>query len=208
MTRGCTECGKPLPEGSNASRKTCSDTCRSARSRRIKRQRQRGSNAPPGGDRPENEVYDAEQHELAAEVAREELRPIVREQISEEVVAAVGRMLGLSAHAVEVIERDLDHTDPQIRMKAAALVARYSMSDRLMPELPKPPMEIELTGMPTPAPPESNGHHDTTAEELPGLRVCHSCNEAKTENDFEANAPRCRECQARLRGELLGERSA
>lgn len=202
MTRTCTECGNPLPDGAPPSQKTCSGRCRSARSRRVRRARQRGSNAPAGGQREEWAVYDPEQHELAQQVASEELRPYVREQITEDVIQAIGSMMGLSAKAVRTIERDLDDPDPQIRMKAATLVARYTMSDRLIPELPKPALRVDLSGVPVP-------QHDEAAPEpevppAPGTRRCYSCDEERDEDEFESGAPRCRRCQAALKGVLLG----
>lgn len=209
-SRRCTECGGPLPDGARPDAVTCSNACRQTRKRRKDRARARAGQAPPGGERPENEVYDAEQHELARAVAAAELAPYVREQISEDVITAIGGMLALTPKVVAVLEQDLVNPDPQIRMKAATLIARYSMGDRLIPGDVGADnrISVSLEGIAIPTgsagPPQAADRDVVTVDATP-IRECDVCGQGLPEEDFEAGAPRCRECQQQLKQAMLAK---
>lgn len=59
-------------------------------------------------------------------VMREELRPIVREAITEDVIRAIDSMLKLTPRAIEMIEQDMESDDPLVRQKAYTLLMKYT----------------------------------------------------------------------------------
>jgi hypothetical protein len=183
-----------LPAGSKA--KTCSDRCRSKRSRRLKRARSEN-----GGDRHGTTQVPKE---LQSKVLEEELRPVAREAITQDVRNSIKRLMGLWPLAAKAIEEDLQSSDPILRQRAYQTLARYTVGQTPLvadegeggqgitvhfnlprPDAPAPTAEpVEQKAIPAPA-----------AE----VRQCLVCERDKPLEDFVDGSDRCSECHAALK---------
>lgn len=191
--RVCTECGKELPPG-NAGRKTCGPTCRSARRRRLHRLKDRGVDVLT-----EDEIT----KDIAAPVLQDELRPLIRERITTEVLDGIAALAKLTPRAVELLADDLEDTDPVVRQKAYTLVMRYTLGAKSLAEqdsgknlnvnfaMPRPGDDPDPTG--------SDGDAVPVEGDAVEVRTCERCHEDKPVAAFEGAAVRCRTCQEALR---------
>lgn len=205
--RVCSECGKPLPEDASAARKTCSGRCRQLRSRRIKRARQRGGKVPLGGEEHEHrEIQDmvrGETQDVSRKAMIEELRPIIREQITDEVVAALHDMVGLTPAIVRQLEKDVESSDPVIRQKAYGLVMRYLLGTEgraAAGQEKHGSLIVQFGSMPQPAQPAIAEPEDEPALDL---RECETCHQFKALDEFDGPALRCNTCQSERKADVL-----
>lgn len=198
--RRCSECGKSL-EGKSAASKTCSAKCRAARHRRLARVKR--DNVERAHHTPESRelasIIEGEIEDQAKEVAREELRPVVREAMTEEVMRAISGMVGLLPRVVEAIAEDLDAEDPNVRQRAYSLAARYLLGkDTLV--APESAAQGGLTvNFQLPRPGDGEGEDAevqiTDAEEM---KICDMCSREKPFSEFESGSDRCTECFMRM----------
>lgn len=205
--RVCSECGAELPADSRRDRKTCSDKCRNDRRARMQRNRSAAGQESWGGSSLDPEMAKEVEAGALLEVLKVELTPVVRERLGEHTLDAIARMLELFPKVIAALETDLAHPSPQVRQNAAKLILQYSLSDKNVPPAPKPPQKIELVGMPdVTALPQHTGREGTSEAEPTAdaveVKECSRCGEEKELVEFEANAPRCRSCQAEVRAGL------
>lgn len=199
MNRLCSECPNELP-GNDIRRKTCSASCRAKRSRRLKRIKSEagksGGNTATAEQREVAQRVRGEVADVAHQVIEEELRPVVREALTEEVLQAIARMVALTPRAVDRIGEDLENDDPAIRQRAYNLIAKYTLGHPaiLQPKdaeagramninfnLPRPGDEVDesLTAVPS---------------EIEEVRECDQCHEDKPITQFIAGSDRCATC--------------
>lgn len=140
--------------------------------------------------------------DVVHEVFKEELRPVVREAITEDVLRSVGAMMRLTPKMIALIERDMEDTDPNVRQKAYTLLARYTLGNASVAPAPTeqvtPPMQV-VFNLPRPG----EGGPATAEAPAEELRECCECHQLKPEDEFVANSERCQSChdqvQARVR---------
>jgi len=204
-TGACSECGKPLH---NPAAKTCGATCRSARSRRLKRKiKEQAARANDAQDYHDEEhrrlahaAHDREPEALRA-VVREEMRPVVREAITEDTYRALRDLVALTPRAVECIAEDLYGDDAMIRQRAYTLLAKYTIGHQAIVR----PEETEHGGqmivnfnLPRPGD-VAEGVDAAVALESVELRTCDMCGTDKPITEFVANSQRCVECYEKQR---------
>ena len=148
--------------------------------------------------------------DILAKTFQEELRPIIREQITEETLRAIQGLVALTPVMVEAIGRDLEHPDPQIRQRAYSVMARYTLGHTAIvtppEEASRKTMTVIFDGMVRP------GQDPEPREELPAPearpRTCDVCQETKPADQFVEDSDRCQACHGQLLAKLrdvLGE---
>ncbi len=240
MQRICTECGAPFL-AARASAKTCSDSHRQRRSERRKRQGGAFTDFDIHAGSTQNAMARATEEALeqlpavARQVLADELRPVVREALTERVLDSIGQMIELLPLAQDALREDLTAVRPMTnddgdivygsdgepvylvdgdrRAKATALVLKYTVGQPgLAPQPESPaqaPMVVNFNGMPAPS-----GYVDATAEHIEiGLneRLCDSCAEVKDVTLFVGGSSRCEECHEANRARVqlaIDERTA
>lgn len=143
-----------------------------------------------------NGIDSADGQSLIRSVVVDELRPIVREALTEQALQGISDMMNLIPEAVAALKDDIQNSeDPAIRQRAYSLAVKYTM------------------GHPAVVQPEESGSHGqmivqfnlprpdhVDAEVLEATdepdRTCNMCNEAKPAAQFVANSSRCYDCQA------------
>lgn len=204
--RPCTECDNLLPRGS--SRVTCSDNCRAKRSRRLKRERKASAQqsaatraANEGEAIPEvRKIVNEEIQEIAHQVAQQELRPVVRSAITEEVMSSVGKMMGLAPVAVAALAMDMTSSDSAVRQKAYALWFKYTVGNAAVnDDSGGPPSMVVKFAMPRPDSASAAEFIDEPIADAEEYKVCDMCGNEKPTNLFVANSDRCGDCVAKLR---------
>lgn len=192
-SRVCSECGNSLADfGPQA--KTCSSTCRSQRSRRIKRiQRDNGKkSALPAHQKQVQEIVRHEVPDVAHELLKEELRPVVRETLTEDVLHAIDKMVSLTPLAVQALHEDLYSDDATIRQRAYTLLMKYTVGHQALvrPADADPNTQL-VVNFELPRPGRTEPAQPSEAVEL---RSCDMCGEDKPAGEFIANSQRCRDC--------------
>lgn len=216
----CSECGASLA-GMNASARTCSSACRSRRRRRkAAANRRAGETRSLAPQTPEhqliNQINQNEVKDIIHDVAREELRPIVREQLTEETLHAVADMIRLTPRVVEVLGEDLNSENKQLRHKSAALIAKYTLGHPaiLQPEQSSGQGLTVNLGLPRlddpPAPSEASDVVEAEAVEeaelhTSELQQCTECQETYPKDRFVGESLRCQSCHDKLQ-EAVRER--
>src|SRR5690606_26913115 len=138
-----------------------------------------------------SEAVRGETKDLGHEVIKEELRPIVRESLTSDVLRDVGALVRMVPKAVQRIAEDLDSSDETIRQRAYTLLLKYTMGN---PSVAPPPAEQ--------APPPMNvvfnlPRPDTTPEdatppvEAVELKQCAECATERPSHEFIAGSSRC-----------------
>jgi hypothetical protein len=206
--RVCSECGGSLA-GKPPQTRTCSRSCRQKRSRRLRRQKQQAQAAGTHG--PEAKaVYDVvshdakEQEEVAHQIMQEELRPVVREAITEDVLRAINDMVALTPKVVEKMAEDLESDDSVIRQRAYTLIAKYTIGH---PAIVRPPEDeagkqlVVNVGLPRPG--EEAPQIDVPeAEEV---QECVICQQEKPLSQFVSNSDRCQVCHDELQDRVRAQ---
>lgn len=141
--------------------------------------------------------------ELEAEVIKEELRPVVKEALTQDVRAAIGRLMGLWPLAAEAIQADLTSPDPIARREAYKTLARYTVG-----QTPLVAGNDETGGglvvhfnLPRPAQASERSAEEPIplATESTELRNCLVCGEDKPLEEFVDGSDRCEVCHERLK---------
>lgn len=211
LARTCSECGEPL---SNPRAKTCGSTCRAKRSRRLKRQKSDAGkqNAYPPHVKELSQVVRNEAPDIAHSVIQEELRPVVREALTEDVLQAINRMVALTPAAIGALEQDLHSEDPQTRQRAYTLLIKYTVGHQAIvrPEEGEDSKQLIVHfNLPRP---ELGGVTQEDGEEVIAeaeeYRHCNMCDSDKPVTQFVANSDRCEDCHVQMKSkvkELLGD---
>ncbi len=194
--------------GKGPQAKTCSSKCRAKRSRRLKRLRKQNGerSAMPPEQKELTERIEGARPDVLHKVIEEEVRPVVRESITEDTLRAISDMVALTPTAVAAIADDLASEDAVVRQRAYTLIMKYTVGhqaivrppeeDRTQPiqvnfALPRPPAEGEgLADQPEPEP--------ITAEAVE-LKTCDKCGREAPATEFAANSTRCNDCYAKQR---------
>lgn len=195
--RRCSECGGTLAhKGPKAL--TCSDACRSARHRRLERDaaREQEEAQLPDDVRRIREQVRHESPGIIDKVLKQELRPIVREAITEETVRAINELVKLAPRAIQLIADDMESDDALVRQKAYSLLLRYTVGHPAILahedtaagaqinvhfDLPRPDPDAITTDAVEIEPPEED-------------RECDLCHEVKPASQFVVNSSRCQSC--------------
>lgn len=230
LHRVCSECGKQLrPKPGRKLRtdaKTCGARCRTNRSRRLRRLKYQEKRLRQDEERGIDRSVDGQGtsalapmvdtrggmrvRDILARTFQEELRPIIREQITEETLRAIQRLVALTPVMVEAIGRDLEHPDPKIHQRAYSVLARYTLGHTAIvtppEEASRRTMTVIFDGMVRPGQDPAPEPIEAKASEPP--RVCNSCDQTKPAVEFVERSDRCIDChnelQARMR-KVLGE---
>lgn len=192
--RKCTECDNPV----SGRQITCSDRCRS---RRSKRQRE---TLASGRDVPKLVTDEAER--IAQEELRKQIVPVVREALTEEVLRGIESLVGSVPDAVLVAQELLKDDDPETRYKAAALIMRHSIGNRqIVPDVNAsvdPNMTVIFN-----VPQQDRAAPNSTGTLVSGDAVetkeCDSCFKHKPLDDFESGSDRCTECFNTMRAKAI-----
>jgi hypothetical protein len=147
---------------------------------------------------------------VAHEVMRETLRPVVREALTEDVLAAIAEMVGLTPKAVQMLKLDLEAEDSTVRQRAYTLLLKYTVGH---PAVVQPsdadPGKQMVVNFNLPRPADAQGEDsDIVSAEAESLRVCVVCAADKPESEFVANSDRCWDCHRQMQSkieELLGD---
>lgn len=192
------ECKGSL-EGRSPQAKTCSVGCRQHRARRLRK-----DNIDAGAleaTRGVRELVRAGGQDAVQAVLKQELAPIVREAIDDDVLQAISKMVGLTTRAVEVLQRDLDGEDKVLAQRAASLVVKYTVGHpalvRPADEAP-PQLEVHFN---LPRPDADAPQYDEEGELVAEEKVCDNCGESRPTSQFESGSDRCRSCFERIRDE-------
>jgi hypothetical protein len=229
----CTECGERLPAGSHPTRKTCppdparGKNCPEKRKSRLKtarrqaaRKRSQGNGGVDYRDEPMHQAalpngsgVSSAIDEVGHIVIAEELRPLIREALTDHVLLSLRQLVGITPDIVARLSEDVNDTDPVVRQKAYGLVLRYVLGHGAVQ--PKPDeasgnLHIHFDSMPRPdgfdggIEDDPEAQDDVEAVEVPdGHRLCEDCLEPKPLEQFDEAAPRCDECVGRYRDEVL-----
>jgi hypothetical protein len=202
----CTECGGSL-EGKPAGTKTDSVACRSKRARRLKRQhKEAGAMKLREGMHEVSSVVTAGAKDAAHEVMKEELRPLVREAMTEQVLLGIGNLVQVTPRAIELLTRDMESADETIAQRAYTLLLKYTLGN---PSVAPPPTHAAPAGLTVvlglPRPGDETSPEVQQPSEAVELRQCQDCREEKPVDEFIAGSERCSSCFDGMRG-LLKDR--
>lgn len=189
-------------EGLSPQALTCGVACRQHRARRLKAARI--DSTALEATRGVRELVRAGGQDAVQAVLKQELTPLVREAIDDDVLAAIGKMVGLTTKAVARLERDLDGEDAVIAQRAAALVVKYTVGH---PALVKPVDETPqaLTvhfNLPRPDGTVEAPAVDEEGEEITDF-VCDQCGEERAAELRVAGSDRCEICFQATRAAIL-----
>ena len=205
--RTCSECGAPL-SGRSVRTKTCGDKCRKDRSKRIHRARAR-----------EREIED--QGTVAAEIAnvvrreapsavttilQEQLAPIVRESLTEDVLKAVAGLVNLTGTAVNALEEDLGSDDLVLRQRAYTLALKYTIGHPALLQ----PKDADGSGQLVvqfnlPRPDDIPVFDNAGVIEAEPTQYCDMCNTEKPQSEFIAGSRRCETCHEDWKAKVIQE---
>lgn len=215
----CPECAEPFA-ARNKKHVICSPKCRVRRSRRKAAGKEMDPAAQAlAAERADQAMKVAEEGALAIaqDIIRRELEPVVREHLTEGVLRSIGELVDLTPLMVAALKDDLIaeevvrddnfrpvededgnvlyRIDKARRQRAVAIVAKYTVgSPGLAPQADQKPQPISVSfgGLPRP---------DWDAETPE--RECDTCHTWKAEDEFDAGAPRCIECQDKVQERAL-----
>jgi hypothetical protein len=205
--RVCSECGGSL-EGKAPQAKTCSVQCRQRRARRRKRVNDEAEQA----EQAVREIVVREHDHVVERVLQQELQPVVREAIDEDVIRAIDQMVKLTPAAVEALRLDLQSTDAVLRQRAAALVVKYTVGHPALVKATEDTAQPLQVIFNLPRPGDSTGTENTEGEAIEDVieedRVCDLCGEQKSATEFVAGSERCKTCFEDYKARVLAEFAA
>lgn len=189
---GHAKAGQPRPAGT----KTCSPAHRQTRARRLAR----AAKANVGKSRysPEHqemaEAVRGRMKDAVHEAAVDELRPLVREAMTEDVLRGIDMMIKATPDAIDLLKLQMASEDETIAQRAATLLLKYTLGN---PSVAPPPTQQAAAPLSVvfnvPRPGDTiaavEQHSDTET-----LRECADCNAHKPEGDFVGASDRCLEC--------------
>lgn len=204
LARTCSECGTALL-GKSLQAKTCGPACRSTRSRRQKR-----TNSElellneDSGINEITRIVRRESPDVAKDVIRKELGPIVRQALTEDVLRAIEKLVGLTGKAVAALEEDLGSEDATIRQRAYTLLIKYTAGHPALVKADDTTDSSQLVvnfNLPRPDV-DQVSVLDTDATEL---KTCDQCNEEKPVDEFESGSDRCVPCFEKWKATIVAQ---
>jgi hypothetical protein len=193
--------GSPKPAGT----KTDTPACRNKRSRRIRAAKREANQKSPYAPELQDMAAAAQGKavDVAQQVMAEELRPIVREAITHDVLQAISRLVGLNGEAIDVLKAQLTNEDDTIAQRAATLILKYTMGN---PSVAPPPSQQAPAPMSVvfniPRPGDETAALEPAPSDAVELRECGDCNENKPGDEFVGASSRCKDCFAGLHATL------
>jgi predicted nucleic acid-binding Zn ribbon protein len=206
----CSECARIIPP----ERKTCSDPCRSKRSRRLRRERKANALAALEHTRLAEhqqalaDVVAGKVPDVANEVMKEELRPIVRDSITGDVLNSLKALVGLAPQAIAALALDLQSPDDQRRQKAYELWFRYTVGQQKLHSPDDAADGARNISIHFDMPRPDDGSEEAITDEAVELRECEHCAIEKPLHDFIEGSTRCQLCHESLLADVqavLGE---
>lgn len=201
-SRVCSECGAPL-EGKSTQAKTCSVRCRQARARR----RSKSGEAIEATEQLAAEVVTREATTEIEKVMAQELIPVVRQAIDDDVIRAIQKLVALTPDAIEALSDQLASDDEVLRQRAAQTVVKYTIGHQALVKSSDEKHEqlIVNFNLPRPdgeevAPSEAIDADPATEEEV---RVCDICQQEKPLSEFKDNSERCLSCFEEWRAKVI-----
>jgi hypothetical protein len=151
-----------------------------------------------------------EAERAAAELLREELRPHVREAITDEVIDQIKALIAAAPLAIEELKKQLKNPDAELRHKAAKEILRHTTGNKaIVPDINADHQQdlIVHFALPRPDDPTPSGPLDAPPEDL---RQCDSCLAWKIPREFEGGSDRCTVCFEKMKaiGEGIVARTA
>lgn len=232
----CSECGERLPADSHPSRLTCPNqegrpSCAGRRKERLKRAARKAAQRPPRGASggPEHDYRDTAMHqaaipaghgvssaidEIGHKVIAEELRPMIRQALTDNVLDALTKLVGITPDIVARLAEDVNDTDPIVRQKAYGLVLRYVLGHGAVQpkdEAERATMTVLFESMPRPdaISPEPSQLPEPAVEveaaDVDEVKQCEDCEVDKPVSEFDNDAPRCRQCVAEYKARRVEE---
>lgn len=174
----------------------------------------------PQHQREITEAVERKQNDVAHELLVEEMRPVVRESITEDTLNAIGKMVGLTPIAIAAITADLASEDATIRQRAYTLILKYTVGHQAIVRPPDEdrtqPIQVNFA---LPRPDKTDGGRDRQdrSEDVEDsgsglgeasevldvdaveIRTCDTCGKEAPVDDFAANSTRCLDCYAKQR---------
>jgi hypothetical protein len=195
--RRCSECQSSLA-GMQPTAKTCCESCRKKRARRLAKKKTRKVPEHMAGmhDAVTKATDDAVQ-----EAVRAELAPIVREAITDDVLQSVDKLMrNIVPAALEAMADDIHGEDRDLRQRAYTLALKYTLGNPSVAPKPDAPsgqpiqisFEVPRPGTDTPA-------IEAAAEEL---KACQECGMDRPVSEFLEASDRCVHCDAALRARV------
>lgn len=134
--------------------------------------------------------------DIAHRVIEEEIRPVVRESITADTLAAIAQMVGLTNEAVRCIAEDLQSEDAVVRQRAYTLIMKYTVGHQAIVRPPEEEKGGDITVNFELPRPELNSESISDNEEIEAVEIktCDACGENKPAVDFVANSTRCTNC--------------
>lgn len=202
--RVCSECPNTL-DGKPPQTKTCGAACRVKRSRRLRANKVRAGEALalPEHQKEIQEIVRGEKDDLTERVIQDELRPVVREAITDDVLRAIADLLALTPTVVSKLREDLEDEDPTIRQKAYTLIAKYTMGQAsLIPEEAGSDKQL-VVNFELPRPDATPKAVEVEAEEIESeTKPCDICGTDKPLAEFVDGSDRCSVCWEAQRKEV------
>jgi hypothetical protein len=194
--RRCSECEKSLA-GYAPTAKTCGEAHRKKRARRLAKKKTR---KVPEHLAPMHDAVTKATDDAVQEAVKEELRPIVREAITDDVLRSVDSLMrNILPHALEAIGDDIKGEDKDLRQRAYTLLMKYTLGNPSVAPKPDAPSGQPISiSFEVPRPDDAPAI-EATAEEL---RTCSECSEERPASDFLEDSLRCSTCDAALRARV------
>lgn len=208
-------CGMPLVDNLGrrkpAGTKCCSDNCRGRRlaeQKRLKRERAEATSARMELPEHLRAVADAaagKVEDVSHEVLVEQVRPIVRDLLTDDVLAGLAKLVGLIPSAIDALQDDINQPDDETadydrRQRAYTLLLKYTAGNATIAPPPAEqaaaPMQV-IFAMPRPGDGPAPSPALSAGEAIE-LRDCVECEATKPETDFVGSSQRCNTCQAKL----------
>lgn len=186
--RKCSECGGSL-EGKASTAKTCSNRCRVARTRRQSEARASG--------RTVGALVTDDAERATQELLREELRPVVREAITKEVLDGIHNLIGHVPRAVAVAAALLESTDEKTRYDAAKLILQHTTGNKsVVPDVNAGQGNDLIVKFALPRP--EDAQEGIIEGEVVTEKQCDSCGQTKPLAEFVGGSERCSECYSQM----------
>lgn len=209
-TRACEICGKDISHRGKAA-KTCSDECRQVKHKLNKQAQKRRARAREAARRTEITATAEEVAGLAdtvaADVLREELRAAInREALTDDVMHDIAQMMRFAPAAIGAAARLMTSTDPDVALKAATLVLKYTMGNPAVAPKPEDPgqapmqvyFNVPAAGDTTSRLPDQPALEAEVEEE----RTCGDCHKTKGASEFVGGSDRCQDCFTKMQEEV------
>jgi hypothetical protein len=129
----------------------------------------------------------------------EELRPIVREAITEEVLRSIDQLVALTPQAITALEADLESDDGLVRQKAYTLLLKYTVGNAAITSEDQPTGLVVNFELPRPG---RVAQEDDLPAEAEELRQCLVCSEEYPTTEFVSGSDRCVTCHEQFQAKV------